>query len=296
MDKSNNPHILIVDDSEQNIKILQSILSKAGYDISVARNGREALVYLQSKIPDLIVMDIIMPEINGIETCKIIKDHEDFKDIPVIFMTALSDTSEKVKAFEAGGVDYIDRPFVREEVLARINVHVELKKTMAKLKLLSVTDELTGVFNRRFAYQMLDRQIKLAQRQNEQFVVCYLDIDNLKIVNDRYGHQAGDALIVKTINVLGNIIRKSDFIFRMGGDEFLVLFPQANIKESLNLLKRIGKNLKEQKVNDVTIDFSVGFVEYLPSDSITADMLIRKADEAMYHEKFKKKKMNPGKG
>ena len=290
MESRHDSKILIVDDIEHNIKILKSILEKSGYVVSVARSGPEALAFLETETIDLIIMDIMMPEMDGIETCKEIKSRDDLSEIPVIFITALSETPEKIRAFEAGGVDYIDRPFVREEVLARINVHIRLKDYMAKLKELSVTDELTGAFNRRFAYQIMERQIKLARRENSSFVVCYLDIDNLKKVNDTCGHETGDELIITTVNELNAIIRKSDFVFRMGGDEFLILFPHAKLEESYNLIKRIRNKLKKQKVNDAQIDFSFGFSEYSARNDVTVDRLIKKADALMYEEKMKKKK------
>jgi diguanylate cyclase (GGDEF)-like protein len=281
--------VLIVDDNEQNISVLKNILHKSSYRVIVAKNGQDALGLVQSEHPSVILMDIIMPGMDGIETCKTLKAMENIRDIPVIFITALSETSEKIRAFEAGGVDYIDRPFVREEVLARINVHVRLNETMQKLKTLSVTDELTGSFNRRFAYQMLERQIKISKRDKEPFVICYLDIDNLKKVNDTHGHDTGDRLIKMTVESLNSIIRKSDFLFRMGGDEFLILFPRARLKESSGLIERIHASLNQQKIDYIVIYFSFGFSEYNLNKNATAESLIAIADAQMYQLKLKKK-------
>ena len=290
MDTIHDSLIMIVDDSEQNIRILKSILEKNNYRVTVARNGFEALEQVKIELPSLVLLDIVMPDMDGVETCRRLKAQEDMKDIPVIFITALSETSEKIRAFEAGGVDYIDRPFVKEEVLARINIHVKLRETMETLKKLSVTDELTGAFNRRFAYQMLERQIRVARREKENFILCYCDIDNLKSVNDTCGHEAGDMLIKTMVNSLLGIIRKSDFLFRMGGDEFLILFPGAKCSESTNLIERIRNNLNKHKIDDHEIDFSFGFIEYSFESNMTPHDLIKAADARMYKEKMKKKK------
>ncbi|HOO71718.1 MAG TPA: diguanylate cyclase [Spirochaetota bacterium] len=289
MDTIHDSLIMIVDDSEQNIRMLKSILEKNNYRVTVARNGFEALEQVKIELPSLILLDIVMPDMDGIETCRRLKAHDDMKDIPVVFITALSETSEKMRAFDAGGVDYIDRPFVKEEVLARINVHVKLRETMETLKKLSVTDELTGAFNRRFAYQMLERQIRVARRERENFILCYCDIDNLKSVNDTCGHEAGDTLIKTMVNSLLGIIRKSDFLFRMGGDEFLILFPGAKCSESANLIERIRDSLNKHKIDDYQIDFSFGFVEYSFESNMTPHDLIKAADARMYKEKMKKK-------
>ena len=289
MISSSGPLVLIVDDSEQNIKVLKSILEKSNYRVAVARSGHEALESVAAEAPDLVLLDIVMPNMDGVETCRRLKEFDEMADIPVIFITAVSETSEKIRAFEAGGVDYIDRPFVREEVLARINVHVRLNDAMEKLKKLSVTDELTGAFNRRFAYQMIDRQIKIAKRGKEGFILCFCDIDNLKKINDTFGHEEGDILIKTMVESLAGIIRKSDFLFRMGGDEFLVLFPGARFAESENLMERIRKILHEHEIKGFPIDISIGFSEFTGESDMTADDMIRDADARMYEEKMKKK-------
>ena len=121
----------------------------------------------------------MMPEMDGLETCEALKQDEATENIPVIFITALSDAWNKLKAFEKGGVDYITKPFMKEEVIARVNVHIRLCKAMRKLEAMAVSDELTGAYNRRFVYRMFSRQIKLSLRDRNPFVVGYVDIDNV---------------------------------------------------------------------------------------------------------------------
>jgi len=280
--------IFIADDNPLNLKILENMLKRKGYQTTLAENGHQALEFLQNQQPDLILLDIMMPGVNGIKVCQSLKEKESTKNIPVIFITALSDTKDKLKAFRAGGVDYITKPFIQEEVLARVNVHIKLKKAMERLKELSVTDEMTGVFNRRWAYEILAKQIEITKRESSSLVVCYIDIDHLKIINDSYGHAEGDRLINTIVNALKSVIRASDYIFRMGGDEFLLIFPKAKLTDSDNMIKRIRESLRDKKMKGIPIDFSFGFSEFQAKDNLLPDELIKMADSNMYKQKRKK--------
>lgn len=289
MNQNEKSFILIVDDSLANLQVLGTMLKDNGFNVVAAKNGFEALDFVKKKQPDLILLDIMMPEMDGFETCMKLKQKDATKNIPIIFITALAKTADKLKAFEVGGVDYIFRPFVEEEVLARVDVHLKLKKAMEKLELLSVKDELTGVFNRRFALEVLDKKIEIAKREKENIVICYLDIDNLKKVNDSFGHVEGDRLINTVIQALGETFRTSDYIFRMGGDEFLLILPKMKLEDSANLIKRIKQKLLKKTIRGVPIDFSSGFAEFHYDDKISVHELIEKADAKMYEEKLKKK-------
>ncbi len=282
--------VLIVDDNPQNLQVLGNLLKNNGYTPVLARKGTEALDFVQKKPPDLILLDIMMSEMDGIETCRRLQEQETTKNIPVIFITALTDTSEKLRAFEAGGVDYITKPFVKVEVLARIRVHITLKKALEKLANLSITDELTGVFNRRFAYQILTKLMEFAKREKHSLSLCFLDIDRLKQINDTYGHAEGDRLITTVVNALKRITRSSDYLCRMGGDEFLLIFPKAKLTDSDNMIKRIRENLRYKKMKGIPIDFSFGFSEFQAKDNLLPDELIKIADSNMYKQKTEKKR------
>ncbi|RKZ48353.1 MAG: diguanylate cyclase response regulator [Candidatus Parabeggiatoa sp. nov. 3] len=283
------PLILIVDDNQQNLQMLGSILKEKGYRPAIAQDGTKALEFVQKKHPDMILLDIMMPDMDGIEVCQHLKKQERTTKIPVIFITALFETSEKLKAFKAGGVDYITKPFVAEEVLARINVHIELKKALEKLEKMSITDELTGVFNRRFAYEILAKQIEMAKKECSRFVVCYLDVDNLKKINDTYNHAEGDKLINSVVNSLKGVLSASDYLCRMGGDEFLILFPKLKRQEAHNLIEALRIELNQHKIGDIPIDFSFGLSEYHAVERRTPDELIKMADACMYQVKMSKK-------
>ena len=281
--------LLIVDDFPANISLLSAFLEKFGFEVAIAKNGRRAIKIAERSNPDLILLDVMMPDMNGFEACRILKSKENTKDIPIIFMTVLANTIDKVKGFNLGAVDYITKPIQHEEVLARINVHVALKTAITTFKTLAMTDFMTGVFNRRFAYEILTKQIATAKIENSSFVLCYIDVDNLKKINDIYGHAFGDILINIIVSSIKNAIKVSDYIFRMGGDEFLLLFPKAELRTSCILIERLRNILNQQKINDIPIDFSFGFSEYHAGDEVTPETLIKIADNEMYNLKMKKK-------
>ena len=287
---SKKPLILIVDDNPQNLQVLGSMLKEHDYKPAAAQNGDKAIEFVHKKIPDLILLDIMMPGMDGIEVCRRLKSQESTRDIPIIFITALSEIKDKLKAFAIGGVDYITKPFITEEVLARINVHIKLKEALEKLLQVSITDEMTGVFNRRFAYEILSKQIETTKRTKENFIICYIDIDNLKKINDTHGHSEGDLLIGKVVEALKQITRSSDYIFRMGGDEFLLIFPGIEIQQINNLIDRIRQQLNNQEIHNQPIDFSFGFAEFAPEKQhYSPDELINIADSGMYKLKLQKK-------
>jgi diguanylate cyclase (GGDEF)-like protein len=285
----NKPLILIVDDNQQNLQMLGSILKDKGYRPAMAQDGIKALEFVQKKRPDMILLDIMMPDMDGITVCHQLKKQDSTQKIPVIFITALSETSEKLRAFKAGGVDYITKPFVAEEVLARINVHIELKRALEKLEKMSITDELTGVFNRRFAYEILGKQIKMANKGGYSFVICYLDVDNLKKINDTYDHAEGDKLINTVVNSLKAVLSTSDYLFRMGGDEFLILFSNRQWLDAHHKIEATRKQLNQQKMCGIPIDFSFGLSECHAQEKLSPDELIKKADAMMYQVKMSKK-------
>jgi len=288
MTDNEKPLVLIVDDNPQNLQVLGTILKENGYLAAAAQNGLQALNYTEKKTPDIVLMDMMMPQMDGLETCRRLKENHATNDIPVIFITALSDSWNKLKAFEAGGVDYITKPFMKEEVLARINVHIKLKQAIEKLENMSVTDELTGAYNRRFAYQTLNRQIDYAKRKEDHFVLCYLDINNLKTINDQYGHKSGDKLIGKVVEGLNESVRSTDYVFRMGGDEFMVLFPNAAKEEAEKVMSRIREKMNRQSIHGIPIDFSYGFAQFNAADETGLDDLIKLADTEMYEMKRSK--------
>jgi len=287
--KSQTSTILAVDDNPRNLQVIGSLIKKWGYNTVLAQSASECLQYLYKNSPDLILMDILMPDMDGYETCRKIKADPKNKHIPILFITALSDTNSIVMAFKAGGVDYITKPFIREEVKARIDVHLELKATLKKLERMTITDEMTGVYNRRFANVILQRELKIARRLSQTFLVCGIDIDHLKQINDNHGHESGDSLIKKVVEGIKLSIRETDYIFRMGGDEFLLVLPNTKLSDGESLLKRVHHEIHQETIFGVPIDFSYGLAVFELDNECPIDKLLRIADDRMYKQKKLKK-------
>lgn len=288
--------VLIVDDTPVNIDVLSKTLKPEGYEIAIASSGDIALKILPKVMPDLILLDVMMPGIDGFETCRQIKENEDLKDIPIIFVTAKTDTEDILKGFAMGGVDYITKPFYPEVVLARVQTHLRVKKLIDTLEQhqkhleeLATHDGLTGLNNRRSFDDFLDREWKRSIREKSNMSLIMIDIDYFKKFNDTYGHQAGDDCLKKVSTVLSeSLLRPSDLIARYGGEEFVVVLPGTDEEGSVKLAETLRGRVEELRIehsqsdvgNHVTI--SLGLVTVIPSSKLSPELIIKKADESLY--------------
>jgi diguanylate cyclase (GGDEF)-like protein len=281
--QSGKKDILIIDDTPDNLRILSWLLTKEGYSVRKALNWQMALTACQTLSPDLILLDIMMPEVDGYEICRRLKACQQTADIPVIFISALDDVFDKVKAFQVGGVDYITKPFEFEEVLVRVENQLalrtarlqilklnaelenrvqertwELKKTLHKLqqemnqrqqlqnKLLEIVlhDSLTGLPNRVLFLKRLEQALNRAKREsNYRFAVLFLDCDRFKIVNDSLGHLVGDELLIAITSRLQESLSPFDTLARFGGDEFAILLE--NITD-INIAIEVAESILEK--------------------------------------------------
>ncbi|WP_324281611.1 response regulator [Cyanobacterium aponinum UTEX 3221] len=223
--------ILAVDDNSVNRILIEKILRKEGYQAKILAHSQEVLPYMEQINPDLILLDLMMPNINGLELCQQIKLNPHFQDIPVIFITASDEKQDLLKAFDLGAVDYITKPFHNRELLARIKTHLELKftrdelkKALVELEKLATTDELTGISNRRNFSTLAEREFNLAKRQKRYFALLILDIDYFKKINDSHGHIAGDFVIKSVAQQCVLSIRQEDLCARWGGGKSLSFF------------------------------------------------------------------------
>jgi diguanylate cyclase (GGDEF)-like protein len=292
--------ILIVDDLPQNLQVLGSILRKNKYQIAVATNGQQALDVLNNISPDLILLDVMMPELDGHEVCRRLKAQERTREISIIFLTAKSETSDIVKGFELGAVDYVTKPFNATELLARVKTHIELKKNRdVILKLideleeknkilekLAVTDSLTRIFNHSHIIDRLGKEIYAARRHSDPLSITMFDIDHFKQINDTYGHQVGDEVLVSVTNTIKDVLREIDIIGRYGGEEFLVVMRKTDRKGCYIASERIRKEVEAQEWEHeglhVTISGGIGTIE---NDDETAASMIKRADECLYMSK-----------
>lgn len=279
------PIILIVDDTRVNQEILDSLLNQ-DYQIKVAGNGVRALdIAKHSPHPDLILLDVNMPQMDGYEICRRLQENILTRHIPIIFVTAEFDKESESHALQLGAMDYITKPINPAIVLQRVRNQILLKQHEKELQRIAHYDSLTGVPNRMLLADRMEQAIAQAKRENEMLGVCYLDLDGFKPVNDTFGHQAGDQVLIEIARRIESILRKGDTCARLGGDEFVVLLPNLNhegkcIITVQRLLEIIAKPIIIQG-QAFTLTASIGISIYSGDDS-NADELLSRADKAMY--------------
>ena len=292
--------ILIVDDHEDNVELLRARLESWGYTTETATNGREALSKVEAEPPDLILLDVMMPEIDGIEVARRIKGNDSLPFIPIIMQTALDSTENKVEGLEAGADDYITKPIDFAELKARLTSMLRIKRLQEELQerehqlleaneLLrhtSQTDGLTGLDNRRHLEDRLREMFEHAKRLNEPFSCVMCDLDRFKSVNDTYGHQAGDAVLKQFARILKHEVREIDRVGRYGGEEFMLLLPGTVLDSGVTFAERVRKQVEANTFTfaETSIRRTASFgVSAWPHPRISdCDGLMRAADDALY--------------
>jgi len=290
--QENKQKILIVDDTPLNIKMLGEVL-RENYQILVAINGEKALeIATSDTAPDIILLDIMMPGMDGYEVCKQLKTDGRSQGIPVIFISAKCETADEMRGLELGAVDYISKPFSMPIVSARIKTHLTLKKKSDMLEWLTCTDGLTNIANRRRLDEFLKQEWNRGRRTGSSLSLIFVDIDFFKKYNDCYGHQAGDDCLVNVANILEkSLARSTDFVARYGGEEFMVVLPETGMESSLAIAEQIRRNVEQADMphanSDVSsqVTLSLGVASMIPVDGMTPDHLIKTADAALYTAK-----------
>ncbi|MTW13752.1 diguanylate cyclase [Pseudoduganella eburnea] len=291
-DQARNGRLLIVDDAMENIQILNHVLGEE-HEVLFAMNGVKALELARQHRPDLILLDAVMPEMDGYEVCAALRATEDLRDIPVIFVTALTTPEDETRALEAGAVDFITKPFNVAVVRARVRTHLTLKRQSDAMRELTLTDALTGVANRRSFNDALDNEWRRCARSHTPLSVIMIDIDHFKLYNDAYGHQAGDICLRQVANAMVQCAgRTPDLLARYGGEEFVILLPQASAEGAETVAQRILAAVRELAIPHRmssagdTVTVSLGISTIVPAEgSCDADSLVRVADGALYEAK-----------
>ncbi len=287
--------ILMVDDTPSNLDILGHILKQVGLNVSVAPNGTIALKIINGDKPDLVLLDIMMPDISGYDVCRKLKENDDTKDIPVIFITAMAQTEDLVEGFEVGGVDYVVKPFQEQEVLARIGSQLSLRKIayekeelIRKLDSLSRIDPLTKLSNRRDILEKMEYEQAKYERFGKDFSIILGDIDYFKKINDQLGHDVGDCVLKEVADILKSSIRKVDFAARWGGEEFLVVLTETNLSGAARVAEKIKNTIEKQKYefdkNPAQVTMSFGVACHVGKEG-KIDELIKTADKLLYKAK-----------
>jgi diguanylate cyclase (GGDEF)-like protein len=276
--------LMIVDDTKENINVLRQTLTRFGYKITVALSGEMALDLIPKLKPDLILLDVMMPGIDGYEVCRRLKKDDQLKDIPVIFITAKGDTEDVVEGFEAGAVDFIMKPFRAEEVCARVKTHLTLSAALKKLTEDNETDPLTGLTNRRSFLRKADAEVARFKRSHKPFAILFGDIDFFKNINDTYGHAAGDDVLVTISRLLNTEKREVDQVARWGGEEFLILLPETNLAGGVLNGNKIRELISAKPIihegREIHITMSFGLSEY--NGEISMEKTIDLADQRLY--------------
>lgn len=292
--------ILVVDDHEDNVEVLKVRLESWGYRTASASNGADALKYVAASPPDLILLDVMMPEMDGNEVARRIKGNAALPFIPIIMQTALDSTDSKVEGLEAGADDYITKPIDFAELRARLRSMLRIKRLQEaleererqlleaneRLTHMSQTDALTGLDNRRHLNERIDEMFSHATRLCESFSLVMCDLDKFKSVNDTYGHQAGDEVLKQLAVILKDEARAIDHVGRYGGEEFILLLPGTVLDAAVTFAERVRKRIEGH-----TFTFPGGTLTRTASFGVTGwphpkieqcDDLVRTADDALY--------------
>ncbi|HCS70162.1 MAG TPA: diguanylate cyclase response regulator [Rhodospirillaceae bacterium] len=286
--------ILIVDDAETNLMILSNLLAEEGEIIS-ATDGVQAIALAESDLPDLILLDVSMPGMDGYEVCRRLKSDIRTRDIPIVFVTGRTEDNDQEKGLSLGAIDYILKPYSPLIVLARIRNHLalqkahrDLKAANAELTRLATTDFLTGVWNRRRFMELGEAEVARVRRSGRSFGMAMMDVDHFKSVNDTHGHDAGDNVLRALAEACVDRLRNVDIVGRMGGEEFALILPETDPQGAMLTVERLREYLSELAIpidsGTLTVTVSIGVTTVRdPSDTIEG--ALKRADEALYKAK-----------
>lgn len=283
--------VLLVDDSPLIRKILSDMLEN-DYEVITSHSGLdgyEKAILLQ---PDIILLDVVMPELDGIETCKMIKKNKATEFIPIIFITSLDEAQDEMKGLEAGAIDYITKPFSEGIVKARIKNHLELKKHRDRLAFLSVYDELTSLYNRRWFDMVAQKQWNYAIAKKSYFSICIVEIDQFEMYNDDYGTYMGDECLKKVSKCIKDLMKEgNDIAARLRGKKFICLLPGADFDDITIAANKIHNEVLDLKIpfqystiSDY-ISLSGGAGAIVPTETDDLNEFIKSVDELCYESR-----------
>lgn len=280
------PHVLVIDDDLDKLKLLEYALTRAGYQVRTAHDGEEGLAAITSFDPDLIVSDIMMPRLNGYELARRIRENPQTRFIPIILQTAAGSRAEDQRlGSEVGALGFITDPTDLDLLLARARTLLDFKAYLDTCEEQASTDHLTGLANRRRFERQLEREVARTARHGRPFSLITIDIDHFKRINDTYGHEAGDEAIKSLARVLQQGTRGIDLAARIGGEEFGVILTETSLPGAVEVAERLRMTLKSVEIPPVgQIAASFGVAE-CPSHAETARELLARADAALYEAK-----------
>ncbi len=293
--------ILLVEDDKLQAKVTLNYLEAMGYKVFWAENGKAAIKIAKTHPVEVILLDLVLPDIDGNEVCRWLKTNNDTKSIPIIMLTVKGATTDKVSGLEAGANDYLPKPYSEIELNARIYAclrtkslqdkleekNKELEAALSKLELLAITDSLTALYNRRHFETIIEKEFIRTTRYMIPTSCLMIDIDHFKRINDRYGHRTGDLVLKEVARLIHQSIREIDVLARWGGEEFIILLPETPRERALDIGKRILAAVSNHRFSSFPeqVTVSIG-LSGIPDKSIdSAEKLIHVADVSLYEAK-----------
>lgn len=290
MGENKKSHILIVDDQELFRKSLSNILEHK-YTLSTAKTGQMALDKAKEVLPDLILLDVVMPDMSGFDVLASLKDSDETRSIPVIFITSRDCVEDEERGFALGAMDYITKPFHNSIVEARVRTHIQMIEYIRTIEHMCMIDAMTNIANRRYFESQLEAEWDRAVRDKTELSMLMIDLDKFKNYNDKYGHPQGDILLQTIAAILEREVnRPADFVARWGGEEFAVLLPGSDLKGALDVAERIRSSIEKTVIpySDGTgtkIAVSVGVCSKIPASGGVKEDIVSGADIALYAAK-----------
>jgi two-component system cell cycle response regulator len=295
------PLVLLVEDNESDAELVRHLLKDLPLRIERLANGADAVELCQTGRVDLMLLDLLLPGLNGFEVCRQVKGSEKGKDLPIVVITCLEDMDSRLKCIELQTDDFLVKPIVGRELQARVKILLEKKKQLDRLRShyeealnSAVVDWLTGLYNHGYFKKFLDLEIKKSLRQRYPVTLIMIDIDNFKAVNDAYGHPTGDVILQELAQVVRKAVREVDLVARYGGDEFAVVLPYSDGHGALRVAHRIDEAIKTHAFSPkastpkTRLTVSMGVAGY-PEDAVHVDELIHSADQKLYEAKIRGK-------
>lgn len=283
--------VLVVDDVPDNVAVICNVL-RGMCDLVIAHNGEDALAQASQHQPDLILLDIRMPQMDGFEVCRRLKADMETTHIPVIFLTALTEPHCEELGLNLGAVDFVTKPFRAPVLQARVRNHLEIARQRQMLQLLSHSDALTGVANRRFFGAQLSREFLRLQRLGQPLSLVMIDVDHFKDYNDHYGHLVGDDCLTQLSQAILSVLqRPGDMLARYGGEEFICMLPHTDLEGAIQVAHGIAQAVKELAVPHEAsplgkhLTVSMGIACMVPSPDNSAQQLLSQADRRLYQAK-----------
>ena len=294
--KQETPLVLVADDDRITRQTVTKALQDHGLRVEAVEDGQQALDRAKRGGIDLVILDIVMPRLSGIECCRVLKGMSDERFLPIVLLTSRNDTESRIEGLRIGADDYLGKPFDERELLARVDnllrlkrAHDEVLASKKRLEQLAIQDELTGVYNYRYLQTRLGEEFKRAQRYRYPLACAMIDIDRFKLINDEFGHDVGDAVLREVAQRVSGAVREVDVVARYGGEEFLLILPNTHFAGALTVADRVWRTVGQKSItvadrrHKVTV--SVGVSLYPSRDIKSKDQLLKAADEALARAK-----------